>query len=75
MFRMVVAPGHAKTNRLGGLIMEYKILIGFICALLAVVFAVGALALALGIGPVIFSLAATAVGGFGMVSVATLIGE
>lgn len=55
--------------------MEFKILVGLLCALLAVVFAVGALALALGIGPVIFSLAATAVGGFGMVSVATLIGE
>lgn len=54
--------------------MEFKILVGLLCAMLAVVFTVGALALALGIGPVIFSLAATAVGGFGMVSVATLLG-
>lgn len=55
--------------------MEFKILIGLLCALLAVVFAVGALGLALGIGPAIFSIAATVVGGVGMVSVATLIGE
>lgn len=58
-----------------GNIMEYKILVGLLCALLAVVFAVGALAFALNIGPAIFSLVATVVGGVGMVSVASLIEE
>lgn len=58
-----------------GVVMEYKILIGLLCAMLAVVFAVGALALALGIGPIIFSLVATVVGGVGMISTAGLIGE
>ena len=55
--------------------MEYKILIGLLCAMLAVVFAIGALALALGIGPRVFSIVATLVGGVGMVSIAGLIGE
>lgn len=58
-----------------GYIMEYKILIGLLCAMLAVVFAIGALGLALGIGPVVFSLVATVVGGVGMISIAGLIGE
>jgi len=55
--------------------MEYKILIGLLCVMLAVVFAIGALGLALGIGPIVFSLAATVVGGVGMVSIAGLIGD
>jgi hypothetical protein len=55
--------------------MEYKILIGFICALLAVVFAVGALALALGIGPFVFSLCTVAVSGAGLVVLSGLLGE
>ena len=75
MFGMVVAPGYAKTNRLGGLIMEYKILIGIFCALLAVVFAVGALGLALGIGPFVFSLCTVAVSGAGLVVLSGLLGE
>lgn len=47
--------------------MEYKILIGLFCAMLAVVFAIGALGLALGIGPVFMSLAMATIGGFAMV--------
>lgn len=55
--------------------MEYKILIGIFCALLAVVFAVGALSLALGIGPFVFSLCTVAVSGAGLVVLSGLLGE
>jgi hypothetical protein len=55
--------------------MEYKILIGIFCALLAVVFAVGALGLALGIGPFVFSLCTVAVSGAGLVVLSGLLGE
>ncbi len=55
--------------------MEYKILLGIMCALLLVVFAIGALALALGIGPVLVSLCAIVVSGGALVSVSGLLGE
>jgi hypothetical protein len=48
---MVIAPRHAQTNHLGGLIMLHKILIGLLCMGGVVLFAIGALGLALGIGP------------------------
>lgn len=44
-----------------------KILVGLICAFGVVLFAIGALGLALGIGPVFMSLAMTTIGGFAMV--------
>lgn len=72
---MVVAPGHAKTNRLGGLIMFEKILLGLICAFCLIALAVGGLGLALGIGPMFASLAYTIIGGFGLVVFSGLIGE
>jgi hypothetical protein len=72
---MVVAPRHAKTNRLGGLIMLHKILIGLVCMGGVVLFAIGALGLALGIGPVFMSLAMATTGGFAMVVFSGLIGE
>lgn len=75
MFGMVVTPGHAKTNRLGGLIMFHKILVGFICAFCAVLFAVGALGLALNIGPMFYPLAMATIGGFGMVAFSGLLGD
>jgi uncharacterized membrane protein len=68
--RVDVGPGHFQ-----GLIMEYKILIGIFCALLAVVFAIGALGLALGIGPFVFSLCTVAVSGAGLVVLSGLLGE
>jgi hypothetical protein len=55
--------------------MEYKILLGLFCALLLVVFTIGALGLALGIGPVVFSLCAVAVSGAGLFVVSGLLGE
>jgi len=58
-----------------GLIVEYKILLGLFCALLAVVFAIGALGLALGIGPILFSLCAVTVSGAGLVVLSGLLGE
>lgn len=72
---MVVAPGHAKTNRLGGLIMIGKILLGLICAFCLVALAIGGLGLALGIGPVFMSLAYTVIGGAGLVVFSGLLGE
>jgi hypothetical protein len=57
------------------LIVEYKILLGLFCALLAVVFAIGALGLALGIGPILFSLCAVTVSGAGLVVLSGLLGE
>ena len=68
--RVDVGPGHFQ-----GLIMEFKILIGIFCALLAVVFAVGALSLALGIGPFVFSLCTVAVSGAGLFVVSGLLGD
>lgn len=55
--------------------MEYKILLGLLCALLLGAFSVGALALALGIGPVVVSLCTIAVSGAGLVVFSGLIGE
>ena len=51
-----------------------KILIGLICAFCAVLFAIGALGLALEIGPVFWSLALAVTGGFGGLGFATLLG-
>jgi hypothetical protein len=55
--------------------MFHKIFIGFICAFGAVLFAVGALGLALNIGPMFLSLAMTTIGGFGMVAFSGLLGD
>lgn len=55
--------------------MEFKILLGLFCALLLGAFAVGALALALGIGPVVVSLCTVAVSGAGLVVFSGLLGE
>lgn len=55
--------------------MEYKILLGLLCALLLGAFAVGALALALGIGPVVVSLCTVALSGAGLFVVSGLLGE
>ena len=55
--------------------MFHKIFIGFICAFGAVLFAVGALGLALNIGPMFLSLAMTTIGGFAMVVFSGLLGE
>lgn len=55
--------------------MFEKIFIGLICAFGVVLFAIGALGLALGIGPVFMSLALTIIGGFGMVVFSGLLGE
>jgi hypothetical protein len=62
-------------SSLWGLIMEYKILLGLVCALLLVAFSVGALALALGIGSVIVSLCTVSVTGVGLFVVSGLLGE
>jgi hypothetical protein len=55
--------------------MFHKIFIGFICAFGAVLFAVGALGLALNIGPMFLSLAMTTIGGFAMVGFSGLLGD
>lgn len=55
--------------------MEYKILLGLVCAMLLVAFSVGALALALGIGSVIVSLCTVSVTGVGLFVVSGLLGE
>jgi hypothetical protein len=47
-----------------GLIMFNKIFIGLICAFGVVLFAIGALGLALGIGPVFQSFSMIVIGGF-----------
>ena len=70
MARVDVGPGHFQ-----GLIMEFKILIGIFCALLFVVFTVGAFGLILGIGPIVFSLCIVAVSGAGLVVLSGLLGE
>lgn len=72
---MVVAPRHAQTNHLGGLIMLHKILLGLLCTGGAVFFAIGALGLALGIGPGFLSFAFVTIGGFSMVVFSGLLGE
>ncbi len=54
--------------------MEYKILIGLFCALLAIVFTIGAFALVLGIGPVLFALVGVTVSGAGLVVLSGLLG-
>jgi hypothetical protein len=55
--------------------MFEKIFIGLICMFGAVLFAVGALGLALGIGPIFMSLAMATIGGFAMVCFSGLLGE
>jgi hypothetical protein len=55
--------------------MLHKILIGLVCMGGVVLFAIGALGLALGIGPVFMSLAMATTGGFAMVVFSGLIGE
>ena len=72
---MVVAPRHGQTNYLGGLIMLNKILLGLVCAFMLVLLAVGGLGLALGIGPLFFSLALSIIGGAGLVVFSGLLGE
>jgi hypothetical protein len=72
---MVVAAGYAKTNHLGGLIMLQKILIGLVCTGGVVLFAIGSLGLALGIGPGFLSLAMVTIGGFAMVVFSGFLGE
>lgn len=52
-----------------------KILVGLICAFGVVLFAIGALGLALGIGPVFMSLAMATIGGFAMVVFSGLIAD
>ena len=72
---MVVAPGHAKTNHLGGLIMFEKILVCLICTFSLVLLTVGGLGLMLSIGPVFMSASIAVIGGFGLVVFSGLIGE
>lgn len=55
--------------------MLHKILLGLLCIGGAVFFAIGALGLALGIGPVFMSLAMATIGGFAMVAFSGLLGE
>jgi hypothetical protein len=55
--------------------MFEKIFIGLICAFGLVLFAIGGLGLALGIGPMFWSLAMVVIGGFAMVGFSGLLGE
>lgn len=55
--------------------MLQKILIGLICGGGVVLFAIGALGLALNIGPVFLSLAMVTIGGFAMVVFSGLLGD
>ena len=55
--------------------MLHKILLGLLCAFGVVLFAIGALGLALGIGPVFMSLALAIVGGFAMVAFSGFLGD
>lgn len=58
-----------------GLIMLHKILLGLLCTGGAVFFAIGALGLALGIGPGFLSFAFVTIGGFAMVVFSGLIAD
>ena len=55
--------------------MLNKIFIGLICAFGVVLFAIGALGLALNIGPAFLSLAMAIIGGFAMVVFSGLLGD
>jgi hypothetical protein len=55
--------------------MLQKILIGLVCGGGVVLFAIGALGLALGIGPAFLSLAMAIIGGFAMVGFSGLLGD
>ena len=55
--------------------MMHKILLGLLCVGMLSLFAVGALGLALGIGPVFLSLAHVVIGGFGLFVFSGLLGE
>ena len=70
MARVDVGPGH-----LLELIMFEKIFIGLICAFGVVLFAIGALGLALNIGPMFLSLAMTTIGGIAAIGFSGLLGE
>jgi hypothetical protein len=52
-----------------------KILLGLVCGLLLIVFAIGALGLMLDIGPMFYSLALSIIGGAGLVVFSGLLGE
>ena len=55
--------------------MLHKILIGLVCTGGVVLFAIGALGLALGIGPAFLSFAMVTIGGFAMVVFSGLIAD
>ena len=55
--------------------MFHQIFVGLICAFGVVLFAIGALGLALGIGPVFMSLAMAIIGGFAAIGFSGLLGE
>lgn len=55
--------------------MFEKILLGLVCGCMLITFAVGALGLALEIGPLFYSLALTTIGGAGLVVFSGLLGE
>jgi hypothetical protein len=55
--------------------MLQKILIGLVCAFGLVLFAIGGLGLALGIGPMFWSLAIVVIGGFVMIGFSGLLGD
>ena len=55
--------------------MLHKILLGLLCTGGAVFFAIGALGLALGIGPGFLSFAFVTIGGFAMVVFSGLLGD
>jgi hypothetical protein len=55
--------------------MFHQIFVGLICAFGVVLFAIGALGLALNIGPMFLSLAMAIIGGFAMVVFSGLLGE
>jgi hypothetical protein len=55
--------------------MLHKILIGLVCGGGVVLFAIGSLGLALGIGPGFLSLAMVTIGGFAMVVFSGFLGE
>lgn len=55
--------------------MLHKILLGLLCLGMLLLFAVGTLGLALGIGPVFLSLAHVVIGGFGLFVFSGLIAD